>query len=637
MSRIEAGRGTGSWESVPADVLLATLPVGVIAYASDGQCESANEAAAALLGVDRDVLLTQNFRRIKSWKDSGVLAHAEEVLEIGRPFSAQLPITATSGRDLCLDWRLTRVDAGGSSTLLLVFADVTEHVRLESSLRLKEFSLDHASDSVFWVDPAGKLIDVSESTCTRLGYSREELLEMGISDISDELSAEDWPARWAEIKQRISYTFESRHTTKTGEVFPVEVTANYVEFDGREYDCAFARDITARKQAEREIEHLSSFPESTPWPVLEFGRHGEVLYANPAASAAADRHSGGDLGIFLPANIDELTVAQRVSPKTHSYVEVALGERTYGETIYFTDELQSVRVYALDITKRKRAEDALRLTQISVDRAADLIHWIAPDGRLLYVSDSNWRRHGYSREEMLAMTIFELDPTMSPEAWSKHWMELKEHGSLTFEATHRTKEGELFPVEVTGNFVEHDGKEYNISFARDITRRKALETSLRLTQFSVDKAADYIFWISPEGRLGYVSEATCRALGYSREELLQMTIFDVDPTAPKPWADHWRHLKEQGSLTFETMHRKKSGDILPVEVTANFVEFDGVEYDFGFARDITERKRAEEELRRAKDAAEAASRSSSTPSTGPTRPPWRHRRPTRPRASSWPT
>jgi two-component system sensor histidine kinase/response regulator len=607
MGRKKSSRD-GGWDSVPADVLLSALPVGVITYHVDGRCESANEAAAELLGVAHETLLAQDFRNIESWQGSNLVARAEEVLESGQPYRAEVPIRTTSGRDLVLDWGLQRVEVGGRTGLLLVFVDVTERARLQGTLRLTEFSMNHASDSIFWVDPEGRLVEVSESTCRRLGYSREELLGMTLPDISAETTTVDWSAKWAEIKRRGSCTFESRHKTRAGEVFPVEVTANYVEFDGKEYDCAFARDITARKKAEAEIAHLSSFPESTPWPLLEFGRDGQVRYANSAALAAAERDSGGDLRVFLPPNIAELAAAQMASPRQHSYVEIVCGERTYGETVYFTDELRSVRIYALDVTKRKQAEDALKLTQLAVDQAADLIYWIVPDGRLLYVSDSCWRRHGYTREEMLALTVFELDPGQSPEGWSRHWLELKRQGSVTFETTHRTKDGELFPVEVTANFVEQDGREYNFSFARDITRRKALETSLKLTQYSIDKAADYIFWIGPEGRLGYVSEATCRALGYTREELLQMTIFDVDPTAPSPWSGHWQELKRQGSLTFETTHRTKGGKLLPVEVTANYVEFDGQEYDFGFTRDISERKRAEEELRRAKEAAEAANR-----------------------------
>ena len=132
----------------------------------------------------------------------------------------------------------------------------------------------------------------------------------------------------------------------------------------------------------------------------------------------------------------------------------------------------------LDITARKVAEEALRLTQVSVDRAADLIHWVSPDGRLLYVSDSSCQRYGYSRAELLGMSVFDLDPTQSPEAWLLHWNELKAQGSLSFQTMHRTKDGEIFPVELTVNYVQSGGQEYNFSFARDITERRLWEERL---------------------------------------------------------------------------------------------------------------------------------------------------------------
>ena len=128
-----------------------------------------------------------------------------------------------------------------------------------------------------------------------------------------------------------------------------------------------------------------------------------------------------------------------------------------------------------DITERTRAEASLRLTQLSVDRSADLVHWVAPNGRVLYASDSFCRRCGYSHEEVLGKTVFDLDPAMTPEKWSNHWQELKLQGSMTFEAVHLTKEGELFPVEVTVNYVESEGQEINVALARDITERKRIE------------------------------------------------------------------------------------------------------------------------------------------------------------------
>jgi PAS domain S-box-containing protein len=132
----------------------------------------------------------------------------------------------------------------------------------------------------------------------------------------------------------------------------------------------------------------------------------------------------------------------------------------------------------------------------------------------------------------------------------------------------------------------------------DITGRRKSEERLRLTQFAVDRATDATYWIGPDGRLLYVNEKTCRFLGYSPEELLSMTIHDINPGFPvEAWADHWESLRRRKSFTLESKHRAKDGRLIPVEVTVNYVEFDGKEYNCASARDITRRLEAQEKNR----------------------------------------
>ncbi len=191
------------------------------------------------------------------------------------------------------------------------------------------------------------------------------------------------------------------------------------------------RELTAE-----ELAHISLLGDTSPWPVLEFGSDGALLYANPAAVAAASASGVDDFRVFLP---DDHGVSAMAA---HTSCEIFVGGHTYDARITVSPDRERVLVYALDITERKKAEDALRLTQLSVDRAADLIHWITSDGRLLYVSESNCRRHGYSCAEMLAMTVFDIDPQMTPEAWRQHWADIKQQGSAVLETVHRTKQGD---------------------------------------------------------------------------------------------------------------------------------------------------------------------------------------------------
>jgi len=131
----------------------------------------------------------------------------------------------------------------------------------------------------------------------------------------------------------------------------------------------------------------------------------------------------------------------------------------------------------------------------------------------------------------------------------------------------------------------------NESLQAEIAQRKRVESMLQLTQFSVQQASDSIFWIDSDAKILGVNKAACHLLGYSEEELLSLSVHDIDPDYQADiWLSHWQELKEHGSLTFESRHKRKDGMIRPTEVNANFLEFEGKEYNFAFARDITERK-----------------------------------------------
>jgi PAS domain S-box-containing protein len=137
-----------------------------------------------------------------------------------------------------------------------------------------------------------------------------------------------------------------------------------------------------------------------------------------------------------------------------------------------------------------------------------------------------------------------------------------------------------------------------LGVAMDITERRMAQEQLELSGFAMDNAGDAIFLSARDGRLHYVNEAACAALGYSSAELLSQSVFDIDPDFPKErWPSHWSELREAEKLTFETRHRRKDGKIIPVEVTTRLFRWGGTEYNLGFARDISDRKKAEETLR----------------------------------------
>jgi len=126
------------------------------------------------------------------------------------------------------------------------------------------------------------------------------------------------------------------------------------------------------------------------------------------------------------------------------------------------------------------------------------------------------------------------------------------------------------------------------------------DEALYFTQFFVDHTADAAFWANCDGRLFYVNEAACRSLGRSRDELLTMHVTDLDPQLPaEQWRNHWNEVRKRGSFTLQSVHQRSSGEIFPVEITVQHLEFRGSEYLCLFVRDVTERSQLEAQLHRA--------------------------------------
>jgi len=251
---------SGAVEQSPASVVITDL---------QGNIEYVNPKFTQLTGYTAEEAIGQNPRILKSGMQSAaVYRELWGTVLSGGEWRGEIANKKKNGE---IYWETASIvpikDSVGAIThLLAVKEDITERKQAEKMLQLTQFSLEHASDSIFWMDPQGRVVYANESACRSLGRSREELLSLAIPDIDPFSRKETWGALWGEIKTRGSTTFEAQHKTRQGQVFPTEVTANYVEFDGQEYAFSFVRDITERKVAEERVQSLAYYDALTGLP-----------------------------------------------------------------------------------------------------------------------------------------------------------------------------------------------------------------------------------------------------------------------------------------------------------------------------------------------------------------------------------
>lgn len=124
--------------------------------------------------------------------------------------------------------------------------------------------------------------------------------------------------------------------------------------------------------------------------------------------------------------------------------------------------------------------------------------------------------------------------------------------------------------------------------------------TLELAEFTIERSGDAIIFHDRHGVILNVNQAACRHLDYPEKELIGLTIQDINPDSNKEtWQTFWAELKQSNTLTFEARHRSRGGTIIPIDVTVNYLEFDTREYAVAFIRDITCRKKIEEEQAKA--------------------------------------
>jgi PAS domain S-box-containing protein len=526
-------------------------------------------------------------------------------------------------------------------------------------------------DAIFIATSDGLFTDVNVSGERLLGYERGELIGKGVVNI---LHPEDIN-RFLVVRESMlegnARLDEWTLVRKDGTFIEVEISANMLLDQCFQ---AFVRDITERKRMDELSERLArhaalradvhavlSSGEKSLQNVLQdtmesIVRHLDAAFARVwlldekrevlqlLASAGIYTRIDGDYSRFEVGRhkIGEIA-AQKKSLFSNAILEfeqidkewakreqlisfagfpLIVNDKVTGVAAMFSrsampddvlEAFESITAVIAQGVERKRAEEQLMLFKYTIDHVEDSAGIIAADARFLFVNDAFCKSLGYTREELLELTVHDIDPNFPKEIWAAHYDNLKAQKSLAAESIHRRKDGREFPVELSLNFLEYKGKEYSFAFGRDITERKRGEAELRekqqLLQAIFDNSTMLIYVKDLRGRALLVNRAFEEMLGLTGKDIIGKTeieLWQSSPTLQDNTQQIIEDYRDLDSEVFETgtPAQREESFIVAGEQRA-FLTIKCPIYDdagepyavCGISTDITERKRAEVELR----------------------------------------
>jgi PAS domain S-box-containing protein len=561
-----------------------------------------------------------------------VLEEIHEALEKAQPIRRDVINYRKDGTEYWMDIDVVPVlsSAGKCTHFAAIERDITESKRLKESLKLFRALMDRSPDAIEVVDPeTGRFLDVNETACRRLGYSREEMLTLSIPDV---LETGDVPfsleAALEEVRRTGVTTIETRHRRKDGSTFPVEINTQYVELD-KAYLLAVVRDITERREMEQTLReneakfrtlfevandanfilHDGLFVDCNAKALEFFGVSREELIGQPPTLFSPPfQPDGRDSQVKAKDYIERALAGE---PQFFEWVN----KRQDGRVIHAEVTLNRfelcgkiyIQTIVRDITERKEVEKQLlwktAFFEANVHSSLDGILIVDVKGNKIL-------------QNQRMIELWNIPPKFADETddnQQRDWVANQTKDAPKF----IDKVNYLYahPDEISRDEIDltngkcfdrysapvlgHDGIYYGRIWSfRDITERKHADEKQRASEDRYrtlfDYAPDGIVIADPEGSYIDANKSICRMLGYNREELIGRSGSDIDAQSEAPKISVvLNEIKEASLHHHEREIRRKDGSLFPAEVIVTPMPDGNL---LGMIRDTSERKRAEEQI-----------------------------------------
>jgi PAS domain S-box-containing protein len=499
--------------------------------------------------------------------------------------------------------------------------DITERKQKEAALQTQARVLESMAEGVTVTDNRGAILYTNPAFDAMFGYEPGELVGQH-SNILNFYPPEENTRVVKNILKSVGFhgiwIGEFHNRKKDGQSFFTAARISTLEVGGEKLFISVQEDITERQQVEKEIRRLASFPELNPNPVLEVDEEGRILYSNPVVQDLVKKLGLAEgVNAFLPPDLKQAFVAARQgSPQEYEF-DLSIKDKVYAVKLSFPGDLPTARLYALDITARKRAEEALQESERRfrhvVESIPQLVWTSRPDGPCDFLNRQWLDYTGIPEAEQLGYGWLEQIHPDDREKLIQAWQTAVADGSdFNIEFRIRRHDGvyhwfvtRAVPwTDAAGQIVKWFGTNTNIT-----DFKQALEALKQERDFSaalLNTLGALVVVLDREERMVLFNQACEIGSGYALAEVAGKYFFDIFvlPEEKASVQEAFGRLKAgEVPLTYESHWLTRTGQKRLMRWSNTTLKnADGeVTYVIGTGIDITRQRRAEEALRRAHD------------------------------------
>ncbi len=574
-------------ESTNFITLLNFIADPAVIVDENGQFLVINNAFEDITGLSKKDLISKPFLEVKNLpaeSKAALLKNLKKRMQGVATEPYEITFSNKNGEKRYAEVKAKKFDYAGHPADLVLFYDITRRKRNEK--RLKEYSekmealvnekvkeikeseakyrelINGMNDTAWVIDFDAKFIDVNDAAVKVLGYSREELLSMGPSDIDASLEVEQIRDLVRQMPADQIQVFETTHTTKDGKKIPVEISSSIVTYKGKQAILSIARDITERKKAEEALkeseEKFRNLSEESPNMIFIY-KQGRIIYANKQCEDVMgytkEEFYAPTFNFFTliaPESLKKLNSSykrhmegQEVAPYEYTLVTKA-GKRISAvltsKLIKYEGESTILGIVA-DITERKQVEEALKESEerakAIVANAPIGIATSGTDKHFLSANEAFREILGYTEDELRKLTFRDIT---HPEDLKESRVKMQELeagriSSFMQEKRYVKKDGNVINGKIMVSAIRDQAGKPSLFIAEleDITERKKRESELKVERNKLEAVAKNISAgltiISKDYRILWANELL-KQLGDVENKLCYATYNHLDTVCP---------------------------------------------------------------------------------------------------------